>query len=1108
MKDNFEDALSAKSSDEVHLLKPASGSWSVPKAAALFAGEYSKDGSDLLITLDGETFRLLGYFTTLDPADIQAENGAVMRGANVLRLAGASQDTRQALLHTEEDQAQLQQVSALDSPIGQVDTLNGTATVIRADGSQVSLATGELIYPNDVVSTETGSTVSLVFVDGTVFTLAQSSRMIIDGLIYDPDGSDNAAVFDLVRGGFVFVAGQIAKTGDMDVNTPTSTIGIRGTTVEVQILVNDDGITEVLVSLLPDWPDGALGQVDLFDVNGVFITTLTDPDVSWVISPIAGETREIARTDAVQLDSEALLTQTYDVTASAELRVEQGGRYLILDGDGAGSGEGAPQVPGAPGGPGVVPQDGAPIQDGQTGPGGQPGAGPEGDQQGEPPQEGGEDDAALDVPGDTQTAFLDDSDLAGITNFADSPAAETAPDLSVEAPPLGEGLARQQGLELGGDPEIGATTAIDPFAGSAFLDPVSVDDQTVTERTVFSSGPLPNQSVPTATDFSAEAGEDGSIAINVLSGATDEDGGPVTLVALGAPSNGVVTLSETGAVIYTPAENFAGTDSFTYTVENAQGNTDTATVTVQIAPVNDAPEVSNDAALTAQSTAIAINVLANDTDVDTPLTDITIVLEDAPTNGTAQIVEGQILYTPQAGFFGIETFTYSVSDGVLNSAQRATVSVTVNDPPVANTDVEAVAEDQSVLLDVLNNDVDTENDPFSLSVVSAPANGTAVITAGQVAYTPIPDFNGTDSFSYTVIDQNGAISTATVNVTVNPVNDAPVAVPQVSADVIEDGAVEIAPLLGASDVDGDALTLSAIVSEPNNGTLSQLGNVLTYTPNADFSGTDSFTYEIRDAGNATDTGTVTITVAPVNDVPVVNDLGGVSVAEDGSITLDLLAQIQDVDGDPITVAPGAAQNGTVSFDGTNYVYTPNADFSGTDSFGFTADDGQGGIDSGAVTITVTAVNDAPAAVDDVALTSEGTAVTFAVLGNDTDIDGDDLDVTSVTQGANGSVTIEADGRLTYTPDSDFNGNDSFSYTVADPSGATSTATVDVTVGPVNDAPIARDDLEVATVEDTSLLVDVLANDTDPEDDALSVQSVSDAQNGATRIDENGDIVYT
>ncbi|MCG7877809.1 MAG: Ig-like domain-containing protein, partial [Candidatus Thiodiazotropha endolucinida] len=222
----------------------------------------------------------------------------------------------------------------------------------------------------------------------------------------------------------------------------------------------------------------------------------------------------------------------------------------------------------------------------------------------------------------------------------------------------------------------------------------------------------------------------------------------------------------------------------------------------------------------------------------------------------------------------------------------------------------------------------------------------------------------------------------------------------------------------------------------------------------------TFTYTIDDGNGGTDTATVTVTVGAVNDAPVAVD-DSIGTDEDVPVTVNVLPNDSDPDGDTLTVtAVTQGTNGSVAIDPVsgNPVYTPDPDFNGTDTFTYTIDDGNGGTDTATVTVTVGAVNDAPVAVDDSIGTDEDVPVTVNVLPNDSDPDGDTLTVTAVTQGTNGTVTIDpVSGNPIYTPDADFNGTDTFTYTIDDGNGGTDTATVTVTVGAVNDAPVAVDD---------------------------------------------------
>ncbi|MES9947251.1 MAG: tandem-95 repeat protein, partial [Candidatus Thiodiazotropha sp.] len=397
--------------------------------------------------------------------------------------------------------------------------------------------------------------------------------------------------------------------------------------------------------------------------------------------------------------------------------------------------------------------------------------------------------------------------------------------------------------------------------------------------------------------------------------------------------------------------------------------------------------------------------------------------------------------------------------------------------------------------------------------VTQGTNGSVAIdpVSGNPVYTPNPDFNGTDTFTYTIDDGNGGTDTATVTVTVGAVNDAPVATDD-AVGTNEDVPVTVDVLPNDSDPDGDTLTVTS-VTQGTNGTVAidpVSGNPV-YTPNPDFNGTDTFTYTIDDGNGGTDTASVTVTVGAVNDAPVATD-DAIGTNEDVPVTVDVLPNDSDPDGDALTVtAVTQGTNGSVAIDPVsgNPVYTPNPDFNGTDTFTYTIDDGNGGTDTATVTVTVGAVNDAPVATDDAIGTNEDIPVTVDVLPNDSDPDGDTLTVTSVTQGTNGSVTIDpVSGNPVYTPNPDFNGTDTFTYTIDDGNGGTDTATVTVTVGAVNDAPLATDDT-VGTNEDIPVTVDVLPNDSDPDGDTLTVTSVTQGTNGSVTIDPvTGNPIYT
>jgi large repetitive protein len=612
----------------------------------------------------------------------------------------------------------------------------------------------------------------------------------------------------------------------------------------------------------------------------------------------------------------------------------------------------------------------------------------------------------------------------------------------------------------------------------------------------------PVNDAPVANPDTGATNEDTPVTLSPLANDADIDGNPLSVTGASAP-NGTVVVNPDGTITYTPNANFNGTDTITYTISDGQGGSATATITVTVAPVNDPPVAVNDVATTNEDTPVIVPVLVNDSDLDgNPLT----VTAATAANGTVVInPDGTVTYTPNANFNGTDTISYTISDGA-GGFSSATVTVTVapvNDTPVANPEAATTPEDAPVRIPVLGNDTDPDGNPLTVTSASAP-NGTVVINPdGTITYTPNANFNGPDTITYTISDGNGGTATTTVAVTVTPVNDPPVAVNDV-ATTSEDTPVVLSPLGNDSDLDGDPLTISAVNALHGTVTIGA-GGTITYTPDPNYNGPDTITYTISDGAGGFATATIAVTVAPVNDPPVANP-DAATTAEDTPVTVPVLANDTDIDGNPLSVTAATAPNGTVVInpDGT-ITYTPNANFSGSDTITYTISDGQGGTATATVTITVTPVNDPPVAVNDAATTLEDTPVTVPVLANDTDIDGNPLTVTAASA-PNGTVVINPDGTITYTPRANFNGTDTITYSITDGVGGVATATVTITITPVNDAPVAVPDA-ATTLEDTAVIISPLANDSDVDGDPLTITSAT-APNGTVVINANGTITYT
>ncbi len=635
---------------------------------------------------------------------------------------------------------------------------------------------------------------------------------------------------------------------------------------------------------------------------------------------------------------------------------------------------------------------------------------------------------------------------------------------------------------------------------------------------------------PVAADDSAQTDEDNAIAgIEVLNNDSDVDGDTLGVSETTQPTNGTVTINDDSKTLkYAPKANFNGSDSFTYTVSDGKGGTSTARVTISVNAVNDAPVAVNDAYSVDEDGKLTIDapgVLSNDSDVDDANLAVKPVVS-GPAHGQLTLnADGSFVYTPEADFNGTDSFSYKASDGKLDSGV-ATVNITVNaknDAPVAEADEYAISEDGALTVGeakgVLSNDSDVDEDSLTATVKSGPAYGKLTLNAdGSFSYTPNANYNGTDSFTYTVSDGAGGSADQTVTVTIVAVNDAPVATDD-GGTTDEDTPLTIDAKANDSDVDGDALGISD-VAQPANGAVTIVDGKLRYVPKDNYNNTadtaDTFTYTVSDGNGGTDTATVSITVNAKNDAPVAN---GQSISTDEDTAKAITLEASDVEGDNLgyTIVDQPS-HGTLSGTGANLTYTPATDFNGSDSFTFKANDGQADSNVAIVDVTVSAVNDAPVAVDDTATTEEDTPVKISaneLLGNDfagpADERGQNLTIKSVSNGQNGRAVLNNDGSVTFTPALDFSGEASFDYIVCDDGTPQKcyegTAKVKVTVSAVNDAPAATPDSET-TPEDTTKNIDVLSNDTDVENDALTAVKVSNPANGTVTAGPNGTLAYT
>ncbi|MCC6584258.1 MAG: tandem-95 repeat protein, partial [Chitinophagales bacterium] len=397
--------------------------------------------------------------------------------------------------------------------------------------------------------------------------------------------------------------------------------------------------------------------------------------------------------------------------------------------------------------------------------------------------------------------------------------------------------------------------------------------------------------------------------------------------------------------------------------------------------------------------------------------------------------------------------------------------------PIAVDDVNTTNEDTPVSSDVSVNDTpsgDGGNTWSLIGVNGGASNGTVTLNStGTYTYTPNPNFNGIDTFTYSVCDVDNDCDTAIVVITVLGINDVPIAVNDINSTN------EDTPVNGNASTNdtpsGDGGNIWTLISGASNGTVTMNPDgSYTYSPNPNFNGKDTFSYEVCDIDNDCSTAIVVITVNSVNDVPVArNDVN--STSEDTPVSGSVIGN-DTLSGDggnlwTLIGIDGGASNGVVTMnpDGS-YIYTPNHDFNGVDVFTYKLCDIDNDCSIATVTIFIDSQDDVPVAINDSIVTNEDTPISSTVVINDT-LSGDGGNIWTligVDGGAsNGTVTMNPDGSYTYTPDPNFNGNDSFNYQICDADADCSTAIVYITIVPVDDFPIANADVN-STNEDSPI----------------------------------------
>jgi hypothetical protein len=493
-------------------------------------------------------------------------------------------------------------------------------------------------------------------------------------------------------------------------------------------------------------------------------------------------------------------------------------------------------------------------------------------------------------------------------------------------------------------------------------------------------------------------------------------------------------------------------------------------------------------------------------------------LQAQAANGTSKTIS----YTPDADYYGSDSFVVQISDGN-GGTDTITVNVTinnVNDPPVIAGDAiisQSVDEDNT--LNFTLNASDADNDTITWSISSNGSDGTASAggngTSKSISYTPDANYNGNDSFEVQISDGNGETDTIIVNVTINPVNDPPEITEgaTTSQTVNEDNTLNFT--LNATDIDNDTITWSIstkVVMEPPSASGNGTSQTISYLPDANYNGSDSFVVQIDDGNSGTDTITVNVTISPVNDSPEITEGATTSqtVNEDNTLNFTLNAVIlRTIQSLGLFRLMEATETLVfqVQVQVIPFLIHLMQIINGSDSFIVQISDGNSGTDTITVHVTISPVNDSPE-ITEGATTSqtvnEDSTLNFTL--NATDIENDTITWSISTDGSNGNASVSGTGTsnsISYTPDANYNGSDSFVVQIDDGNSGTDTITVNVTINNVNDPPVITEGATTSQTVNEDNTLNFTLNATDIDNDTITWSISTNGSNGAASASGNG-----
>jgi len=499
---------------------------------------------------------------------------------------------------------------------------------------------------------------------------------------------------------------------------------------------------------------------------------------------------------------------------------------------------------------------------------------------------------------------------------------------------------------------------------------------------------------------------------------------------------------------------------------------------ITVNPVNDPPVVGEiDDATLNEDESIEIALIATDVDED----NILFGIQSDVSSGTLSVDGAVVTYTPDLNYNGNDSFSFTASDSELTSAE-STVNIqinAVNDAPVlATLDNISFDEDNTGGVTLSASDIDGDDLTYS---VSTGTDITATLDGTDLTFSAAADYNGSENFTISVTD--GELTDSQVlTVTINAVNDAPVAGTGITGETNEEESILINLL--SFDVDGDNLTYT-LLSDATNGSVTIEGQLATYLPNLNYNGLDEFTFQVSD-GELTDSAVVTLQINAVNDAPVLSSVEDISFDEDNVYSLVLNAI--DYDGDSLSYEVSGGNLISTSIVDNTVFFSPDDNFYGIESFVITVSDGEL-TDVQIVVVSVLSVNDAPIS-SDFSIDMNEDETTSIVL-QASDVDGDPL-VYSIVNNPNGSIISIEGSIVTYLPNLNFAGQDSFTFIATDGSLNSEESVVTLNINNVNDYPQIDSISDTSINEDDVFSIAIVATDIDGDELTYDFESEENA----------------